>query len=126
MESECSLSYSQVPATCPCVEPAQSSPNPTPHFLEIHLNIIFPSTSGYPQRSASLMLPTKSFTRPSALPYALHAPPILYNILIEFSIPMKLVRLIKMCLTETYSRVRVGKNLCDVFPIRNGLKRYGY
>jgi hypothetical protein len=47
---------------------------------------------------------------------------VLYNILIEFGIPMKLVRLIKMCLTETYSRVRVGKNLCDVFPIRSGLK----
>jgi hypothetical protein len=34
---------------------------------------------------------------------------VLYNILIEFGIPMKLVRLIKMCLSETYSRVRVGK-----------------
>ena len=32
---------------------------------------------------------------------------VLYNILIEFGIPMKLVRLIKMCLTATYSRVRV-------------------
>ena len=48
---------------------------------------------------------------------------VLYNILIEFGIPMKLVRLIKMCLTETYSIVRVGKNLSDVFPIRNGLKQ---
>ena len=47
---------------------------------------------------------------------------LLYNILIEFGIPMKLVRLIKMCLTETYSRGRVGKNLSDMFPIRNGLK----
>jgi len=28
-----------------------------------------------------------------------------------------------MCLTETYSRVRVGKNLYDMFPIRNGLKQ---
>ena len=28
-----------------------------------------------------------------------------------------------MCLTETYSRVRVGKNLSNVFPIRNGLKQ---
>jgi len=28
-----------------------------------------------------------------------------------------------MCLTETYSIVRVGKNLSDMFPIRNGLKR---
>jgi len=47
----------------------------------------------------------------------------LYNILIEFGIPMKLVRLIKMCLTETYSRVWVGKNLSDMFPIRNGLNQ---
>jgi hypothetical protein len=31
---------------------------------------------------------------------------ILYNIPIEFCIPMKMVRLIKMCLSETYSRVR--------------------
>jgi hypothetical protein len=46
----------------------------------------------------------------------------LYNILIEFGIPKKLVRLIKICLTETYSRVRVGKNLSEMFPIRNGLK----
>jgi len=36
---------------------------------------------------------------------------------------MKLVRLIKMCLTETYSRVRVGKNLSDMLPVRNGLKQ---
>ena len=28
-----------------------------------------------------------------------------------------------MCLTETYSRVWVGKNLSDGFPIRNGLKQ---
>jgi len=37
--------------------------------------------------------------------------------------PRKLVRLIILCLTETYSRVRVGKNLSDRFPIRNGLKQ---
>ena len=47
----------------------------------------------------------------------------MYNILIESSIPMKLVRLIKMCLTETYNRVLVDKNLSEVFPIRNGLKQ---
>jgi len=47
----------------------------------------------------------------------------LYNILIEFVIPMKLVRLIKMYLTEMYSRVRVGKNLSDMCPIRKGLKQ---
>jgi len=30
---------------------------------------------------------------------------------------------IKMCLTEMYSRVRAGKNLSDKFPIRNGFKQ---
>ena len=28
-----------------------------------------------------------------------------------------------MCLTEKYCRVRVGKNLSDMLPIRNGLKQ---
>ena len=28
-----------------------------------------------------------------------------------------------MCLSKTYSRVRVGKNLSAVFPIGNGLKK---
>ena len=48
---------------------------------------------------------------------------VLYNILMEFGIPKKLIRLIKMCLTETYSTVGVGKNLSDIFPIWNGLKQ---
>ena len=51
---------------------------------------------------------------------------VLHNILIEFGIPMKLVRLIKMCLNEKYSRFRVGKNLSHMFPIRNGLKQGDY
>jgi hypothetical protein len=48
---------------------------------------------------------------------------VLYNILIEIGIPMKLVRLTKMCLNETYSKVWVGKHLSDMFPIWNGLKQ---
>jgi len=48
---------------------------------------------------------------------------VLYNILIEFGITMKLVRLIKMCLIETYSRAHIGKNLSDMFHVRNGLKQ---
>ena len=48
---------------------------------------------------------------------------VLCNILVEFGIPMKLVRLIKMCLNETCSRIRVGKYLSDTFPIRNDLKQ---
>jgi len=47
---------------------------------------------------------------------------VLYKILIEFGVPRKIVRLIKMSLTETCSRVRVGKNVSDRFTIRNGLK----
>jgi len=48
---------------------------------------------------------------------------VLYNILIQFGIPLKMVTPIKMCLMETYSRVRVGKHLCDIFNIMNGLKQ---
>jgi sorting nexin-29 len=48
---------------------------------------------------------------------------VLYNILFKFGIPKKLVRLIKMCLNEPYSKVRVGKLLPDKFPIQNGLKQ---
>ena len=48
---------------------------------------------------------------------------VLYKILIEFGVPWKLVSLIKLSLTETYSRVRVGKNVSDRFPIRNGLNQ---
>jgi len=48
---------------------------------------------------------------------------VLYKTPIEIGIRRKLVRLIKMSFTETYSRVRVGKNVSDKFPIRNGLKQ---
>jgi hypothetical protein len=48
---------------------------------------------------------------------------VLYNILLEFGIPKQLVRLIKMCLNETCSKVRVGKLLSDKLPIQNGLKQ---
>jgi sorting nexin-29 len=48
---------------------------------------------------------------------------VLYNILLEFGIPKKLFRLIKMCLYETYSKVRAGKLLSDKFPIQNGSKQ---
>jgi hypothetical protein len=48
---------------------------------------------------------------------------VLYNILLEFGIPKKLVRLTKMCLNETYSKVHTGKLMSDKFPIQNGLKQ---
>ena len=48
---------------------------------------------------------------------------ILYNTLFEFGIPMKLVRLIKMYLNETYSRVRVEKYLSGMFLFKDCLKK---
>jgi hypothetical protein len=48
---------------------------------------------------------------------------VLYNILIEFEVPMKLVGLTKMCFSEIYGKVCIGKHLSDNFPNRNGLKQ---
>jgi hypothetical protein len=43
--------------------------------------------------------------------------------LIEFGVPITLVRLIKMWLNETYIKVHIGKHLYDNFPIQDGLKQ---
>jgi len=44
---------------------------------------------------------------------------VLYNILTEFGIPRKLVMLIKMCLDEIYSTVRVCKHVIVMFHVKN-------
>jgi CO dehydrogenase/acetyl-CoA synthase beta subunit len=41
---ECSLTYSQLHATCPYPEPDESSPRPP--FFKVHFNIILSCTSG--------------------------------------------------------------------------------
>jgi hypothetical protein len=41
----------------------------------------------------------------------------------EFAIPMKLVRLIEMCLIEAYSIAHTSKHLPDSFPLQGGLKQ---
>jgi hypothetical protein len=46
-----------------------------------------------------------------------------YSIFIEFGVPMNLLRLIKMCLNEMFSKVCIGKHLFDTFAIQNGLKQ---
>jgi hypothetical protein len=48
---------------------------------------------------------------------------ILGNILFEFSVSVKLIRPIKMCLSETYSNARIDKHPSDEFPIWKRLKR---
>jgi hypothetical protein len=48
---------------------------------------------------------------------------VLYNILIEFGVPMKLTRFIKMCLNRAYNEVHTCKYLSDSFPIQNVVKQ---
>jgi hypothetical protein len=48
---------------------------------------------------------------------------VLYIILIEFGVPMKLVTLIKMRLNKTCGKVFVGIHLSENFPNQNGLKQ---
>jgi hypothetical protein len=36
---------------------------------------------------------------------------------------MKLIRIIKLCLNETYSKIHIGKHLSDTFPVQIGLKQ---
>jgi len=55
----------------------------------------------------------------------LHTTYMLDNMLNESGTPMSLVRLIKMYLNETYSKVHIGEQLSDKFHIKNCLKQ-GY
>jgi hypothetical protein len=48
---------------------------------------------------------------------------VLYNILIEAGVSMKLVRLIKMYLNEIYSKDHIGEHLSGMLPIHNGLNQ---
>jgi hypothetical protein len=43
---------------------------------------------------------------------------VLYNVLIELGITMKLCWLIKICLSGTYIKVHIGEYLSDVFLFR--------
>jgi len=47
----------------------------------------------------------------------------LYSILIELDIPMKLVRVIGMCLNKICSNVCIAKSLPDAVPVQSGLKQ---
>jgi hypothetical protein len=50
-----------------------------------------------------------------------HSRDIFYNIPIEFGVPMKLIRLIKMFINKTYNKVCIGINLSNAFLIHNSL-----
>jgi hypothetical protein len=48
---------------------------------------------------------------------------ILYDILFRFGIPVKIVRLIEMCLNETCTKIHVGKHWSDAFSVQNDVKQ---
>ena len=47
----------------------------------------------------------------------------LYNILLEFGIPKKLVRMVQVCLEGSRSRVVIGSERSDAFAINSGLRQ---
>jgi hypothetical protein len=47
---------------------------------------------------------------------------VLYDIITECGIPRKLAGLIKVCLNETYSTVRIDRKFSVNLPVQNGLK----
>ena len=64
MEPKLSLSRLQVPATCTYPEPDQFDPCPPFQFLNIHVNIILPSTPEYSEWFLSPIFSTKTLYTP--------------------------------------------------------------
>jgi hypothetical protein len=48
---------------------------------------------------------------------------LLYNILTDCGISMKLIRLIKICSNETYRKVHIDKSLLEESSMQNGIKQ---
>jgi hypothetical protein len=66
----------KLPPTAPILSQLDKVHTPTPHFVKIHLNIIFLSASGSTQWSLSLRFPRQNPVHASPLAHTLHAPPI--------------------------------------------------
>ena len=47
----------------------------------------------------------------------------MYKSFSELLVFIKVYRLIKICLNETYTRILIGLCLCDTFPIQDGLEQ---
>ena len=85
MEPKGSLPYSQILTTCPYPEPNKSSPCPTSHFLNIHLNINLPSRPGSSKWPLALRFAHQNSVCTSPLPIRAthHAHPILLNLITQ-------------------------------------------
>ena len=62
------------PPPVPFLSQPHQVPTTIPHFLKIHLNIILPSTSSYPQWSLSLRFPHQNLVHTSPLLHTCHMP----------------------------------------------------
>jgi hypothetical protein len=47
----------------------------------------------------------------------------MYSIILEFGVPIRLFRPIEICLSKTFYKMHISKDLSDEFPIQNGLKQ---
>jgi len=92
MKTEGWLPHLEVPATCPCPEPDQSSPCPPSHFLKILLNIILPSTSRSSKWSLSLRFPHQNPVCTSPLPHTCYMPRPTHSF--QFDHPNSLVEIV--------------------------------
>jgi hypothetical protein len=84
----------------------------SPHNRSITYKIFCPRK--IPEKNGSTMRQYISYSYTSRKSHSVRKE-VLYNILIEFGVPMKLIRLIKMYLNETYSKLHIGKHLSDSF-----------
>jgi hypothetical protein len=75
-----------------------------------------------PMDICSIFLPLYSFCK-AIIIIIIIVVVVVVVMMLEFCIYTKLVRLIKMCLNVTYSKVRVDELLSHKFPIENGLKQ---
>ena len=82
MEPDGSLLHSQVPATCPYPEPAQSSPYLNSTLPEDHLNILPSVPGGLPSGLFPSGFPTKTLYK--LLLYPVHATCPIHLILLDF------------------------------------------
>ena len=97
MEPKGSLPHSQMLATRPYPEPAQSSPYSHIPLPEIHLNIIYPPTPGSPQWSLSLRFPYENPVYASPLPiHATFPSHLIFCMYIEGKVGLKMILMISM------------------------------
>ena len=76
MDTERSPPRSQMPATCPCSEPYQSTQSPRPFCWRSILILSSLLYLCHPSGLVPLGFPTKTLHAPLIFPYTLHAPPI--------------------------------------------------